>query len=184
MRHNVPFAALLSSDLRAQQHAHTVIPQDGAHRRLTAKLADTNEIMQLKARYFRGVDSCDGDLVKNILAADCVLDYMGCCTDPTTGRDFIPQMNVVLRGRDAWRADGMSSLGIVSAHQGHNCEVSFISNTAAQVIWSMTDRLWFPPGGTFSLMTGYGHYHETYEKSADGWKLKTTRITRIRVEVS
>jgi hypothetical protein len=51
-------------------------------------------------------------------------------------------------------------------------------------IWSMTDRLYFPPGGAFALMTGYGHYHETYEKGDDGWKLKTTHITRIRVEVS
>jgi len=31
-------------------------------------------------------------------------------------------------------------------------------------------------------LTGYGHYHETYEKIGDDWKIKTTRITRIRVE--
>jgi hypothetical protein len=149
-----------------------------------ARPSDAYEIMQLKAYYFRGVDKCDGDLVRNILAEDCVLDYMGCCTDPVTGTDFVPQMNVVLRGRDSWRADGMSSLGIVSVHQGHNFEVEFTSWRTADVIWSMTDRLWFPPGGAFSLMTGYGHYHETYEKFSGGWKLKTTHITRIRVEVS
>ena len=139
--------------------------------------------MQLKARYFRGADKCDGGLVRDILAEDCVLDYMGCCTDPATGRDFIPQMNVILRGRDSWRADGMSSLGIVSVHQGHNFEIEFTGATTAAVIWSMMDRLWFPPGGEFSLMTGYGHYHETYEKLSDVWQLKTTHITRIRVEV-
>lgn len=31
-------------------------------------------------------------------------------------------------------------------------------------------------------MTGYGHYHETYEKIGGSWKIKTMRITRIRVE--
>ena len=149
-----------------------------------ARLTATDQIMQLKARYFRGVDSCDGDLVRGLLAGDCVLDYVGCCTDPATGRDFIPAMNVVLRGRASWRSDGMSRLGIVSVHQGHNFEVEFSSDTTARGIWSMTDRLYFPRGGAFSLMTGYGHYHETYEKFADGWKLQTTRITRIRVEVS
>ena len=77
----------------------------------------------------------------------------------------------------------MSSLGIVSVHQGHNFELEFTSDTTAKGIWSMTDRLYFPPGGEFSLMTGYGHYHETYEKVGH-WMLKTTRITRIRVEAS
>jgi hypothetical protein len=59
------------------------------------------EITQLKASYFRGVDTCNGDLVRQILAEDCVLDYRGCCTDPKSGRDFIPAMNVVLRGRSS-----------------------------------------------------------------------------------
>ena len=144
----------------------------------------TQEIMQLKARYFRGVDTCDGDLVRGMLAEDCVLDYVGCCTDPKSGRDFIPAMNVVLRGRASWLSDGMSKLGIVSVHQGHNFEVWFTGDTSAKVIWSMTDRLWFPPGWDYSLMTGYGHYHETYEKVGTAWKLKTTHITRIRVEAT
>ena len=145
-------------------------------------LSAAHEIMQLKARYFRGVDTCDGDLVRGMLAEDCVLDYMGCCTDPKSGKDYIPAMNVVMRGRDSWRSDGMSSLGIVSVHQGHNFEVQFTDDRTAKVIWSMTDRLWFPPGWEYSLMTGHGHYHETYQKSGAAWKLKTTRITRIRVE--
>jgi len=147
------------------------------------RLMATDEITQLKARYFRGVDSCNGELVRNALAEDCVLDYMGCCTDPSTKRDYIPAMNVILRGRSSWRSDGLSRLGIVSVHQGHNFELQLMSDTTAEGIWSMTDRLYFPPGGEFSLMTGYGHYHETYEK-IDRWMIKTTRITRIRVEVS
>jgi len=148
------------------------------------RLVAIDQIKQLRAKYFRGVDSCDGDLVKSILAEDCVLDYRGCCTDPATGKDFIPAMNVVLKGRDAWRSDGMSRLGIVSVHQGHHCEVEITGDTTARGIWAMTDRLYFPPGGEFSLMTGYGHYLETYEKIDDSWKLKTTRITRIRVEAA
>ena len=142
------------------------------------------ELQQLKARYFRGVDTCNGDLVKPILAENCVLDYMGCCTDPKTGRDFIPAMNVVLHGRDSWKSDGMAKFGIVSVHQGHNFEVEFTSDTTASGIWSMTDRLWFPPGGEFSLMIGYGHYVETYEKNEGVWQIKTTHVARIRVEAS
>ena len=148
------------------------------------QLMATDEITQLKARYFRGVDTCDADLVRAVLAEDCVLNFMGCCTDPKTRRDFIPAMNVILRGRSSWRSDGMSRFGIVSVHQGHNFELEFMSDTTAKGIWSMSDRLYFPPGGAFSLMTGYGHYLETYEKCDQRWMIKTVRITRIRVEAS
>jgi hypothetical protein len=148
------------------------------------RLMALEEIRQIKARYFRGVDTADGDLVKSILAEDCVLDYRGCCTDPATGKDFIPAMNVVLRGRHNWTSDGLSKFGIVSVHHGHNFDATDISDKEVSGVWSMTDRLYFPPGGAFSLMTGYGHYHDTYVKADDGWKLSTSRLTRIRVEVS
>lgn len=151
---------------------------------LIERLGAINAIRELKSRYFRGIDTGDGALVRSILAADCELDYMGCCTDPATGRDFIPAMNVVLRGRDAWKSDGMSRLGIVSVHQSHNYEVTFDDELNARAIWSMTDRLFFPPGGAFSLMTGYGHYHDSYRLVDNAWQLRTTRIKRIRVEVS
>src|SRR3546814_4654651 len=55
---------------------------------------------------------------------------------------------------------------------------------SATGIWAMSDRLFMPAGMPFSLMTGYGHYHETYEKSDGMWKIKTLRISRIRVEAS
>jgi hypothetical protein len=148
------------------------------------RLIATEEIRQLKARYFRGVDSGDGDLVRSVLAEDCVLDYMGCCTDPATRRDFLPAMNVVLCGRASWRADGMSKFGIVSVHQGHGFEVTFSTDVDASGIWSMTDRLYFPPHGAFLQMTGYGYYHDTYAKIDGRWVMKTTRMTRLRVEAA
>lgn len=63
------------------------------------RLAAIEAIRQLKARYWRGVDDSDGELVRSVLAEDCVLDYMGCCTDPVTGVDHMPAMNMILRGR-------------------------------------------------------------------------------------
>lgn len=148
------------------------------------RLAAFDEIRQIKAKYFRGVDTGDSELVRGILAEDCVLDYMGCCTDPKTGRDFLPAMNVVMRGRESWSSKGLSAFGIVSVHQGHNCEIELTGAAAAKVTWSMTDRLYMPEGGPYALMTGFGYYHETYEKTAAGWKLKTLRIERIRVEAA
>jgi hypothetical protein len=146
------------------------------------RLVAIEEIRQVKAKYFRGVDSGDGDLVRSILAEDCVLDYVGGCTDPATGVDYIPATNRILRGREEWPAGRQTAMPWVSVHQGHTAEIEVTSDTTASAIWSMTDRLHFPPGHSFSVMTGYGHYHETYEKVDGAWKLKTTRLTRIRVE--
>lgn len=76
----------------------------------------------------------------------------------------------------------MTRFGIVSVHQGFRGRVH--SATSASGIWSMTDRLYFPPDGAFSQLTGYGHYNETYEKVGGHWVIKTTHIRRIRVEVA
>jgi hypothetical protein len=147
------------------------------------RLEAMDEIRQAKAKYFRGVDTGDSDLVRGVLAEDCVLDYMGCCTDPATGRDFFPAMNVVMRGRASWSSEGFGAMGIVSAHHGHNCEIAFTGETTADVVWSMTDRLFKADGDPFRQMTGYGYYRETYEKGADGrWRIKALRIVRTRVE--
>jgi hypothetical protein len=140
-------------------------------------------IRRTKARYFRGVDTSNGPLVRSILAEDCVLDYTGCCTDPGTGRDFLPQMNIVMRGRSSWSDAGFASQGIVSVHQGCDFDIAIESDTLATSVCAMTDRLFMPPGAPFSLMTGYGYYHETYERTGADWLIKTLRISRLKVEI-
>ncbi|TCM17026.1 SnoaL-like protein [Novosphingobium sp. PhB165] len=149
----------------------------------TERLAAIEAIRQAKARYWRGVDLGDGDLVRSVLAEDCELDYHGCCTDPQSGVDHLPAMNLTLRGRDAWVPDGMARFGIVSVHQGHQSEIEVTGPDSARGIWSFTDRMFFPAGGAFSRLTGYGFYHEDYVRVDGVWLIKATRITRIRVEV-
>jgi SnoaL-like domain len=149
----------------------------------TERLAAIEAIKQMKARYWRGVDLCDGELVRSVLAEDCELDYHGCCADPKTSVDHLPAMNVTLRGRDQWISDGMARLGIVSVHQGHQADIEITGADAAKGIWAFTDRMFFPAGGAISRLTGYGFYHETYVRVGEAWQIKTTRITRIRVEV-
>jgi hypothetical protein len=148
------------------------------------ELRAIEEIRQVKARYFRGVDTADSELVRGILAEDCVLDYRGCCTDPATGQDFFPAMNIVMRGSAEWSSKGLRGMGIVSVHHSHNGEIAVTGETTARAIWSMTDRLFMPAGKDYAVMTGYGYYHETYEKMAGVWKIKTLRIERLRVEAA
>jgi hypothetical protein len=148
----------------------------------TERLAAIEGIRMLKAKYWRGVDSCDAELVRSILAEDCVLDCMGCCTDPTSGVDFLPEMNIVMRGRDSWRAQALD--GFVTSHQGHQAEIEIESPDSARAIWTFTDRFFYPPGMKYSRLTGYGYYHDTYSRAADGWKLQTMRFERLWVEAA
>jgi hypothetical protein len=145
-------------------------------------LSAIEAIRTVKARYFRGVDTCDGELVRGILAENCLLDYTNCFVDPASGRDFFPAMSVVVRGRAAWSARGLSALGIVSVHEGHGGEVELTGENSARAIWSMTDRLFMPKESQFACLTGYGHYHETYERIDGSWKISTLRLSRLRVE--
>lgn len=146
------------------------------------RLAAIEDIRQLKARYWRGVDSQDDDLVRSILAEDCVLDYMGCCTDPSTGIDHMPVMNMVLRGRHKWNTGTIEGQRSITVHQGHQSEITLHEDNTAEGIWSFTDRFFMPEGSPFARLIGYGRYFDTYAKEGGGWLLKTTRIERIWVE--
>jgi hypothetical protein len=145
------------------------------------ELLARDAIKQAKARYLRGVDTGDSQLVKDILAEDCVLDYMHCLTDPATGTDFLPEMNVVVRGRASWTSEGLRSMGIVSVHQTYNHDITLTSGNTASSVCAMTDRLFMPADRPYSVLTGYGYYHETYEQVDGSWWLKTLRISRLRV---
>lgn len=146
-----------------------------------ASLAAIEAIRQVKSRYFRGVDTSDGDLVRSILAADCELDYRGCCTDPVSGTDFMPAMNVVLKGRDTWVSDAFQKARIVSVHHGYNADITLTGADTANAVWAFTDRFYFPEGAPCSRFEGHGHYHDSYVRVDGIWLLKTTRITRLKV---
>ena len=146
----------------------------------TERLAAIEAVRLVKARYWRGVDTSDGPLVQSILSRDCVLDYRGCCTDPASGRDFLPAMNVVLQGRDNWYADAFRQARIISVHQGHQSEITVTSPTTAEGIWAFSDRFFYPEGAEYRTFTGFGFYHDTYAVEDGAWKLLTTRIERLR----
>ncbi|MCY4425594.1 MAG: nuclear transport factor 2 family protein [Halieaceae bacterium] len=156
-----------------EQSANTCLPDH---------LAAIEAIRQAKARYFRGVDTNNADLVRSVLAEDCELDYRDCFVDPASGTDYFPEMSIVVRTRSGWPNLGLRSRGIVSVHQGHHADIEVTDDTTATVVWAMTDRIFMPAGAPYRLIIGYGHYHETYEKVRGAWYIKTLRISRLRVE--
>lgn len=133
-------------------------------------LADIESIKQLKARYCRLLDRKDWAAWRDIFTDDFVSD-----TSPAGGK--------VITGADEFVAFVRKNLGKPSqptAHQVHTPEIEVASPTTARGIWALQDVVRLAPGIT---LTGYGHYTETYEKSGDRWRIKSSTLTRLREDI-
>ena len=152
--------------------------------RLT-RIEAIEDIKQLKARYFRAVDTKDRPLLRSIFSEDAVVDYRGAATDPRSGTNLVPSATEApIEGADAITDAIMQSLApLISVHHGAMPEITVTSDDRAEAIWAMIDRLQPVGSGPFGEMVGWGHYFETYEKAGGAWKIKTLRLTRLRLEV-
>jgi hypothetical protein len=129
---------------------------------------DIEAIKQLKARYFRLMDTKDWDGYATVFTDDVVIDTTEDGAGVTRGRaEFLPFLRQTIGD-------------VTTVHHGHMPEITITSPTTAAGVWSMEDELWWPEGGPLVHLHGYGHYHETYEKTADGWRIKTLKLTRLR----
>ena len=72
----------------------------------------------------------------------------------------------------------------VTVHHGHMPEITLTSATTATSVWAMFDWVdWSQSATPERTFQGYGHYHEEYEKGADGrWRIKRLHLTRLRVD--
>lgn len=132
-------------------------------------LNDIEAIKQLKARYFRTMDTKDWDAMRQVFSDDVVLDSTGSGGNILSGAD-----NVISFLK--------SSLGdVVTVHHGHMPEIELTSATRANGVWSMEDLLRWPDGRE---LRGYGHYTESYEKIGDQWFIKSLKLTRLRMDMS
>lgn len=148
------------------------------------RLTAIAEIRQVKARYFRAIDEKDEALLREVFADDVELDYRGSTTDPASGVNAADSAtgDVLRGGEQAARLVAASLVGLVSVHHASEPEIEILDSDNARAIWPMVDRLKFPPGSPFSEMTGYGHYRETYVREGGRWRIRTLRLTRLRLD--
>jgi uncharacterized protein (TIGR02246 family) len=130
---------------------------------------DLEAIKQLKARYFRTLDTKDWEGYREVFTDDVVIDVTG-------------SGGTVYRGREPFMAYVQDHLADArTVHHGHMPEITITSPTTATAIWSMEDRVTFPNGRD---MNGFGHYLESYEKVDGKWRIKTLTLTRLRTDVT
>jgi len=128
---------------------------------------DVEAIRRLKARYFRTMDAKDWGGMRQVFTDDVVID-----TTESGGN--------VVRGADTFMTFLQETLGgAVTVHQCHMPEIDVTSETTATGIWVLNDIVIWPNG---MRLDGYGHYHETYEKGTDGWRIKSSKLTRLHAD--
>jgi len=144
----------------------------------TAGIAATHAIMALKARYFRCMDSRDWDGLAAVFTPDLVADF----------RDATPQHqpDMLIHGAASYLAMLTPMMDrTVTVHHGHMPEINMEDADNARGIWAMEDWVWPGPDSDlpFRALHGWGHYHERYRRTDDGWRIAAIRLTRLKIEI-
>jgi hypothetical protein len=140
-------------------------------------LAAVESIKRLKARYFRHLDTKDWEAFRQVFADDAVIGPIDSGLPSTT-------KPIDGMGPDEFLARVCKTLkDVTSAHHGHMPEIELTSPTEARGVWAMEDLLVFPADAPVRRLRGLGHYHETYVKGAEGWKIASLGLTRLHVDL-
>lgn len=130
-------------------------------------LVSIEAIKQLKARYFRFLDTKEWEALQLLFADDAVVDMRGEGGSETrAAEEFVQALQSNLEG-------------MTTVHHGHTPEIVLTSATTATGIWAMEDELWWPDGAPLRHMHGFGHYHETYQSTDRLWRFTGMTLTRL-----
>jgi len=130
---------------------------------------DLDAIRQLKARYFRTMDTKDWQAMRQVFTDDAIIDTT------QSGGNIIEGADIFMKFLEESLRDA------VTVHHGHMPEIELTSATTAKGIWSMEDLVQWSDDRE---LRGYGHYHETYEQVDGEWRIKTLTLTRLRMDAS
>ena len=130
------------------------------------QLVDAEAIKQLKARYFRCMDTKDWEGFGDVFTADATLEAEGRVRE---GRDnIVGFISKLLQD-------------VVTVHHGHMPEITITGPDTAIGVWAMFDYVESPtkPANGFR---GYGHYTEEYLREDGNWRIRRLALTRLRVD--
>lgn len=140
-------------------------------------------IRQLKARYFRTLDTKDWEGFKAVFTDDAAIGPIdnGFTPELLALRPASERAKVEATGIDAFVQRVATNIGpLTSTHHGHQPEITLTSENEATGIWAMEDVLVFPAG---YRLRGTGHYWDTYRKVDGEWKISSLKLTRLYVYV-
>ena len=132
-----------------------------------ATLAEIEAIKQLKARYFRLLDTKQWDAWRDIFTDDFTADVEGGSIHAPI--HFASPEEMVAKNREILAT-------AVTVHHGHMPEITLTGPDAATGVWAMMDIVMLGDG-----FRGYGHYLEEYRKQSGRWRIRRLKLTRLAV---
>lgn len=129
-------------------------------------LAEIEAIKQVKYRYLRALDTKHWDDFADTLTEDVIGDY-----GESLGEEhhFTDRATLVEFMRTSMPA------GIITEHRVTHPEID-IDGDEATGIWYLQDKV---IAAEFNFMlVGAGFYHDTYRRTADGWRISKTGYDR------
>lgn len=143
---------------------------------MSVEARPTEQVRRAKARYCRFVDTKMWEELGALFVAEPEIRIYG--PDGAPLYAFDRREDFVAASR-AYLAQGARSI-----HQVHNDEIDQVSETEIQAIWSMEDMIVVdqPDADRPARMHGYGHYHETWVATPDGWRIARLTLRRTILE--
>jgi hypothetical protein len=139
------------------------------------RIADRVALQELKAKYYRYVDTKQWDAWRELLADDIVFykneGFLSPVVEPMAvgADDLVEKVSANMENA-------------VSIHQLHMPELQFTGENTATGIWALYDWVERFNGTGFQ---GFGHLHENYVKGDDGrWRVSEIHLTRLRLDSS
>lgn len=135
------------------------------------------QLRDVKARYFRYVDTKQWDRLRGIFTDGAVFD--GLWSSAASPDEFVANLQ--------------RNLGpeVLSVHQGYTAELDEVADGVVRATWAMSDYVVWPAGGRPYMgitiegqtgMRGYGYYEEEYRLTDGGWRMSYMRLTRLAIE--
>jgi ketosteroid isomerase-like protein len=135
------------------------------------RLIELEAITRMKARRDHAVDQKDWDTYAALHSDDYVAMSIG--PDPIVG------------GRAAADQLAVQMAGVTTVHHCHTPVITFQDRNNATGVWAMEDNLFWKRNGEKQWLRGFGFYHETYRREADGqWRFTYRKLERTHAETS
>jgi SnoaL-like protein len=131
-------------------------------------LEEIEAIKQLKARYFRLLDTKQWSEFGDLFTVDATVEASPNPDEIYIGRsDIVRKVSAVLREA-------------TTVHHGHMPEIELTGDGSATGIWAMYDFVDLPQ----LVLHGWGHYHEQYAKQGGIWRIHRLTLTRLRLDIT
>ena len=153
---------------------------------MPAEESAVEAIRNLKARYFRIIDTKCFYELNSILTEDAYFDLDGIVNRGSDGSILAPvqlaalfqgHQAAVVRGRAAMVAFITQALSpVISIHHGFTPEIE-VDGDSAKAIWPMEDIFFglTPPHGL--IRQAYGHYADIYRKEGGMWRIASQSLS-------